>query len=929
VKKVEPLRPAKLKKNTICLLVLVLDFILWLGNPLPAFGQAGVSPEDSDGGSACSVPQSAFLSVGTNRSGTADVPLNFCTDASRENEVRRKISKAFDCPSGRLDFSEFRDGGMAGITANCTFKLPQRMFELTGEMKLLPIRNVLKLAGVETLVVLVVPPPHGTTSCEPPSEMKQSSPVAGKACIYMLEASATGPGEIRYAFGYEPSLMLRDISILVLLLLIPIALTIRFRSLAQRIPEESKPAVVFSYFRFIRWTVLAGVLLWWTVIDVLHLDHFLQFFLTTSGMAAVDNAVVASWILLWLPPVIIYFFCLALSTPIHALRGVSRTQTQAISQSFWAVARFVLPLSLLILGVVEFSSSPRLAVLLIVAAVAASQVTRRMFAKSYGMELHALTAGELRDRAFAIAKKAGTKLNQLYVLPTEQIRMANAYAHAANNIFLTDYLVKNLNKREVDAIIGHEMAHLQKKHVRSRILVLVFWAAGIAFASIWFGNRLPSGFPAGPAFYAFLLLAIFIVSRSNEFAADAGAFKLTGNAEAMITAFAKLSRLNTMPLHWGRVDEQMLTHPSTMRRIKRIARAGKIPETRLPELLSQATAPPADAYLIPRTALPSGKIFSTQFKSRLSSSIAWIIILTTVLIPVLTVQVILWTHPLESVRAIAFLLGIALTIAFQLWLSNILPFWKMPRLERELREKVRRAGAPPQVSSGLFVSLAPDSGPRVYELNWAWDIGLLAITEGSLFYWGEEARFTLRREQIVHISLGPGPVGWFRTQAAYISWKDETGTVRKFNFRLLGALSMREMARKTITLADELDKWHRGIQFPSKLISLVGKPGGPIAEGPGLPAFGQVTGLPPRDMARGGRLVRIFMFDTVIAIGVFILLGFPAPLLSTASPQSTLGDLNLLSVVFLYVLAAVWIARAVTLWPYWRYRERKSETVAI
>ena len=915
-----------MKNKTKVATALFLGLAIWLANSSRVVGQEKASPENSDDGPDCSLFQSPYLSIWTNERGIAGTFLTLCYDASRENQIRQDLPKAFDCPPGQADFSSFNSHGLAGIEANCSYKLSRRLFQFDGKFELLPLQKFLKSAGFDSLDVYVLPSPFGAARCDPLPEKTPPPGAKFEGCVYLLDRNTSYPHEIRYSFGYPPTVILRDITILILLLSIPIALTFRFRRLALGIQQESKPAIVFRYFRFIRWTAFGGSLIWWTVIDLLRIDRILQFVLMTSGISNAANALVVSWILVWLPPIGVYFVCLALSSPLHSLRGVSRTQNEAIHQSFWTVARFVLPLLLFILGIVEFSDSPRLAVCLFVFAIVAGQITRRRLARAYGMELHALTAGDLRDRAFSIAQKARAKLNQLYVLPAEQIRMANAFAHAANNIFLTDYLVKNLSKREVDAILGHETTHLQKKHIRSRILVWLFWVVGMALVGIWFGDKLPSSFPAGPAIYAFLLLAIFVVSRSNEFAADAGAFKLTGDAEAIITAFARLSRLNTMPLHWGKADEQMLTHPSTMRRIKRIAKLGGISEARIPDLVNQAATPPADVYLIPPTALPAGKVFSTRFKSRISSSISWIIVLTTVLIPVLIAQIVLWTHASGSNLAIALLTGLAITIAVQSIFSNILPFMGMQKLESHLREKLRREAAPPQLSSGLFVSLSPDSRPRIYEGNWAWDAGFLSMSESSLFYCGEESRFALPRQRIMRISLGPGPVNWFNTKAVYFTWRDEAGTEHTFNLRPLGVHSMCEMARQTLKLADELDKWHRGIQSPSKLIpsAEIAVPDAQGASGP--PPVGQVTAASPRALARGEHLVKIFMSDTIIAIAVFILLGFPAPFLSVTSPQSTNSDLNMLGAVFLYVLASVWIVRAALLWPHWRFREPSPET---
>ena len=540
------------------------------------------------------------------------------------------------------------------------------------------------------------------------------------------------------------------------------------------------------------------------------------------------------------------------------------------------------------------------------------------------MELQALTSGDLRDRAFAIARKAGAKLNQVYVLPTERIRMANAFAHLGNNIYLTDYLLKNLSKREVDAIIGHEVVHLQKKHIRVRILILVRAMVLIGFAAAWSEKWVPAEFPVGPVIYGFGLFLLFFVSRRNEFAADAGAFKLTGDAEAMITALAKVSRLNTMPMHWGKLDEKILTHPSTMRRIKHLASLGGLSEARIPELLSQSAIPPTDLYPIPATALASGKIFSTRFKTRVSWIYGWILIISVATVPTALVLATEWAHLSGRALSVALLVGIFLTFACCLAVSNFLPLIGLSKLEVRVRERLEKEGAPLEIRNGLFVGLAPDSGPRIYEGNWAWDVGFLAISEDRLYYWGEEARFALRRDQITSISLGPGPVSWLKTPSVYVRWQDSGGTDRVFNLGPSRVASMSKMARQTRRLANDLENWHRGIQLPAgSLVSSNGKDI-PAMESLGVPGFGQVTSASPRTVLRGNSLARIFLLYTFVVVAVAILFGLRVPILDQIAPPSAPADLNSSGGAVLYVLATVWITGALQLWPFWRSREASA-----
>ena len=899
--------------------------VLLLANATPTYGQSpGSMAIPADEQPDCDSPQLGFLAIDANPSGFADLSLTFCFDPTRAPESNQKLMAALGCPADKSQVSSFQDAGLAGLEATCRIPIQQRALQFSGQVDVRPVQNFLKSAGVGALSLQILLPRYGVERCDPAIGEKTYTFKEAVGCKYVLEGAADDPNSVLYSFGYDPALIARITSILGILLLVPVVLTLWFRHRALNAPEESKAAVVFAYRRFMTGTLLGGALIWWAAVDLLHADDFVQLLVPLTRLNDDVLASVLPWILLWILPAIVYFVCLALSSPIHSLRGLTRTRTQAVNQSFWAVARLVLPLSLFLLGFAELFSSPRMAVLFFAAWIFTKRIVNQKAADAYGMELQALTSGDLRDRAFAIAKKAGAKLNQVYVLPTERIRMANAFAHLGNNIYLTDYLLKNLSRREVDAIMGHEVVHLQKKHIRMRILILVGAVLLIGFGAAWSEKWIPADFPVGPVIYGFVLFLLFFVSRRNEFAADAGAFKLTGDAEAMITALAKVSRLNTMPIHWGKLDEKILTHPSTLRRIKHLADLSGLSEARIPVLLSQSAIPPTDVYPIPATALAAGKIFSTRFKTRVSWIYGWILMISVATIPTVFVLATEWARLSGRALSLALLVGFLLTFASCLAICNFLPLSGLSKLEVRVREKLEKEGAPLEMRNGLFVGLAPDSGPRIYEGNWAWDVGFLAISEDRLYYWGEEARFALRRDQITSISLGPGPVSWLKTPSVYVGWQDSGGTDRIFNLGPSRVASMSKMARQTRRLANDLENWYRGIQLPDgSLLSSNGKDI-PAMESLGVPGFGQVTSVSPRIVLRGNSVARMFLLDTFVAVAVAILFGLRVPILDQTAPLSAPADFSSSGGAFLYVLAAVWITRALQLWPFWRFREASA-----
>lgn len=872
----------------------------------------------------CGSLQVASLTIDATQMETPSLTLIACDPSEQGFTWGDDVQAALACPSDGTFFTPFGgEGSPAEMDVTCQPLLRRQGLRLSGRLDIPPIQAFLAHNHFQSLSIRILPPGYGSVNCQADNQQNSALGNQRHACAFTLDASANQPSAILYSFGFDRASIARMISVFAFLLLIPIALTFWFRRRASSALEDSKPAIVFAYRRFITSTAWGGVLSWWLAIDVFHADGFVEFLL--FPIRSHDTFVLfLPWFLLWIPPAIVYFVCLALS-PVHLLRGVNRTQIQALNQSFWAVARIALPLAILIPAIFEFSSSPRIAVVLLAVWLVVARITSLKAADAHGMELQALTSGEIRDRAFALAKKAGAKLNQLYVLPTERMRLANAFAHAANNVYLTDYLLKNLNRREVDAIIGHEITHLQKKHVRMRILAWVATTLVIGFVETPQQQWIPASIPVGPLFYGGFLLIVFFLSRRNEFAADAGAYKLTGDAEAMITGLARVSRLNTTPIHWGKLDEKILTHPSTLRRMKHLAQLGGMSEACVPELLNQSLAPPTDTYPVPATARPSGKIFSTRFKTNVSWLLAWSLTVCAAATPAVFASLAREARLVGRPLFLVLILGVIVSAALCLVLPNFLALRGMGSVEKKLRVRLEKERAPAEIRSGLFVSVAPDSSPRLYEGNYAWDVGFLAISENNLYYWGEEARFILSREQVTSVESGRGPVNWFETPSIYISWRDSRGVARVFNIRALSSRSMFQMAAQTRRLTTALQSWHRRISQPvGSILSTISKDL-PSAEGLGVPAFGEVTSASPKLLVRGNFLSRFFLLDSLVATAVALLFGFQIPLLNPISTGSAPLDFNSSGAAYLYVLVSVWLVRVSLLWPYWRFHEVRAE----
>ena len=128
-------------------------------------------------------------------------------------------------------------------------------------------------------------------------------------------------------------------------------------------------------------------------------------------------------------------------------------------------------------------------------------------------------------------------------------------------IALYDTLIANHSTSELVAVLAHEIGHFKKKHIM-QTLFLGIAQTGVLFFVLGFFIRsepLSSAFGVTePQVYSSLLFfTIFfkpiskilsvlmnILSRKNEFEADAYAADVTGNADSLITALKKLSADN-------------------------------------------------------------------------------------------------------------------------------------------------------------------------------------------------------------------------------------------------------------------------------------------------------------------------------------------------------------------------------------------------
>jgi Zn-dependent protease with chaperone function len=714
-------------------------------------------------------------------------------------------------------------------------------------------------------------------------------------------------------FGSRPSGPVRW-ALFAALLLLPVVLTLWARRRALRAGNADPTAAWFGFERCFGWLVLGTWLAWLSAESFLGADELLR---EAAARRGVRLSMGLCRGLQLLAPALVIVLCKALSHPVYArVRGAGWTRGDLVRQAVWGQASFLVPLTMALAGIdllFDVYSGPigkhaGLAVLMFGGALISWVVCRVLANRALGLTPQALTAGELRDRVFELARKAGVDVKQVYVLPAAKGRLANAFATSGNQVMLTDYVLERLSKREVDAVVAHELAHLRHRHLRSlrwTHLLLLVGMIGFTFGVSWLAGRVDLTRWAPVVFFVAPVLVITAVisfrQRRFEGAADAGAVELTGDPEALISGLVKLARLNLHPLQWGRWEGRLLSHPTTVKRVQAIAHQGGVTPERLQQLL-EGPEEAGEHYTLPPELTAPDMVFSAAFKGnvQLRNALLFIVLLT---LPPVLVARLAAAAPAGEVRWAVYLTGLPVLAAVLMLALSWLPVWGYGLLRRRLRTRLESEGLWPDGYEGTFVGFAPGPRPRVFEGFFDWDVGFLFLCGDSLCYVGERARFALGRGQITAVRPGPGGPGWWRTCRVYMTWRKEDGTEATFNLSPAGLRSLWHLGRESRAFAGRVREWW---EQPFSLEPLPS----PLA-GLTAPAFGEVTGTKPGSTETFRSFLFTLAFLLPVGWGLSAWLGLKFD--GSAGPG---GWYALAATVMLLVLLQL---------PYWRYREPEDE----
>lgn len=813
------------------------------------------------GGGATAYPETT-LEINLDRNGNAFVSLSgdrpLPPAVVPEKVATESLSEALGCNLEAVEVQQ--EGESWNVRGKCDRAFPRTGWIVSGQIERSPLINLMRSLQIDAMDLAIVHTRAGFTRSSA-SSFPASWSSSSVEYYYYLTPETTSPEPLRLEFGYRLQDLGWILAPLAAFLPIGLGLTLWMRHAALHAQNADPDAVWFGYTRFLNWSITGIWLGWLAIYTTSDLGQFIDFTLWCK-VAWQRTAIDLS--LFFLPPSFVTIACYVLSYPVFArLRGMQWTPQDLLRQAILRQTTYICPIACMTVGIMALQDDPRWVVVWWAAAYASRVFFLRLWMKAQEMTPHALTVGELRDRIFDLAQTAGVKLQQVYVLPTGKGKLANAFASQGNNILLGNYLLKHLSKREVDAVVAHELGHLKYKHPQALVNVLALAISLSALLAALLTSWLP-GLPWWFGVALIVILVFYYFSRRFEYAADAEAVALCGDPEACITALMKVNRLNLMPIEWSQLDEQLLTHPSTFRRIQAIAEQSGISSNRLQEVIATINAA-SERYKLPPSSLDEDKVFSTRFKNNIILRNLWLAIAIKISIPTgvaYLVQLGIWDGEM-SWRI--YWGGLAIAIALWWMANNFLAVWGYGELKRRFAAKLQRKGIDPEAWGGIFVGFAPGSRVRIYENFGDWDVGFLFLGRDRLCYIGEQIQFALLCDRMMGLSIGPGLPFWGRSWRVYITGcREEGSTACTFNLRPGNVRSLQQMAGGVSLLHQQLRSWHAqpetAIALPEAIAQL------------DAPQIDNVTSISPRALMNPIQLLFYIYFLWALALGVAVLL---------------------------------------------------------
>jgi len=809
-----------------------------------------------------------LLNLNFDRRGDVWATLSLPIRPSNPAFCRQALGMALHTPLDQV--REEKTRGSWSLHAHGGAVLRRRGWTVEGDVDLTSLQSMLDLLGAAQLTVSIEHPSADFTDCS-----LNDSPLWRNVLhtTYLSDMSVEQLPPVHLAFGFQAAHAWRFLP-LAAVLLVPIVLTLWRRS---RQFDSDRFTAWFQYGRFHRRLILTMWCAWFVGAAVLNAMPLADFVL--CGIFEHGDWV---WLALFLllPPALTGLASRMLSAPAFArVPEVGWTRDWLFKQALWTQLGTVAIGVCAAFGLDAQVAAPTVywailwAVLGYVAAVGLLIVCIGGWFQSRNPVLNVLPPGELRQRLFELADQMQVRVYQVYSMPSAHWRLLNVVGALGECVHVTAEVLPHLSRREVDALLAMELARLWRRRRTAlwRFLGYTLLIGIVGATVLTISAGLESSWLLLPLIFP-LLLVLRSHRRGQHFSArlDRDTLAITGDPEALITALAKLRRLQMVPLVAGEEPSAAENALAEWPRLRNLADRAAIPPERLREILVRPGSGedrydplPATAQIAPQA---DRRVFSRTFKQHALSRQNWTVLALEIATPALTAYLVEGQRWHGVWLILAYLAGLLLTVLFGRLAIHYFGRQTDHALQQGFRDKLAREGLTPDAWGGIFVGLAPHAEPRNYEGFLVWDVGFLMLIGDRLCYLGDRTRFALDRENIRDVYLGLAGPSRRIAQCVYLVWRDDEHALSgTFHLSASGRHGLWRLDPAAAKLAKRLRDWRQQANAPADIPA-------PLRE-LAAPEFGAVASESLGKVATGNILLAILLMRAPFAIGACFLLG--------------------------------------------------------
>lgn len=556
----------------------------------------------------------AYLTVDITPRGVIEFSFHAPYELESDTPLIEALGATFGCAPSDMDVARGKDAEEPGlrVSGSCQGPVTREDLLVRADLELESLSGRLQDAGVRSVRLTLT---HAATAYhEAPPGFDSPSSDRYQASHSLIARVSEWPSGLSWVFGYRPLDMWRIIGIALLAFAVPVAWVYWLRSRLSQVSEQRLPSMSFLFRRYFAYS---WPLAWWLWVPLSYfsgLDGFAAFCWTAAGVNDYGKiAYYSVWFFsICAPPLLASVACMAVAHPLLSRMPHGRWTAGSWLRGGLGYAAYAVPAMCVLWrfdSVLTLMQGDWNGVWPLIGAHGSYYGLSWLAFWAKNWKPFEVTAGPFYERARDLADMETFPLERAYVVPLGQPFSSTAMPVFRGNLYVSEYLLQTLSRREVDAVVRDEFRYQARFEEWSETSV------GLGFQSIGFAAAIGFSFVAdGTALAGYITPVVsiamvgivygrYLEHRSRKaYAARGGLFPPEEDGP-FIKGSAKLAPLSLSPLHWPSIGGEGLSTASR-KRLDQIAQRRGISKEKVEAMLSESGS--RDFYdLTPRPVPPA------------------------------------------------------------------------------------------------------------------------------------------------------------------------------------------------------------------------------------------------------------------------------------------------------------------------------------